>query len=433
MIRLFLVIAALRTFYDLVFVFYIVPIWGYLGYSFEFNALGGILALLQLLVLTALTPVRVEKPSDLALTLLSAFLVLPFQTLVVFGGGSLLQLASPFLSLVIIKLLTSGPAYRMRPVKQGYSVYVAFSICAIFGYLAFAVASGGLSNFNIDITRVYDFREIQKAEIQSGVFAYMGNWVYKIIIPMAAVLLYAQKRYVALCGLLVLVLAFFGMSNHKTTLVLPFVGIGVYHVMRRRPTSHKIILGFIALLVVSMAVALLTDNHLLASFLVRRAIFASGANFMNYEIFFGEFGHLYWSNSVLSAFLDYQYEISPSLIIGEYVGSGANANSGYIASGYMHAGIFGIVIYSVILAAYLKFLDSFAGTQNGTIVTAVVAGPLLHLYQNVDLVIAFNTHGLALLAILVYLAASVEQRGSNTASGARPRPLGQGLTPYRKV
>jgi len=415
-------LASLRVLFDMVYLQYLVPVWGYMGYAIDFDPIRLVFSLGQLLLVVLLMPVRIDKPTDIAVVLMIALVILPFQTFAVWGGGSNLHLIAPFLTLLTIVAISHINEFRIPVVKQGRQVFIVFSVLATFSYLAVALAQGGLSNFNLDLRQVYDFRDIQKAQVQSGFFAYFANWVFKIILPTLAVYYFAKRKYFMTSGLLFLSLLFFGMSNHKTTLVFPLLSIGLFFLLSRRPTSFQVVLGFFALFSASIGLAVLLENHLMASFLVRRAIFVAPLNFMNYETYFSSQGFVFWANSIMSPFLNYAYDLSPGNIIGEFVGHGNNANSGFLASGYMHAGLFGILLYAVILALFLRFLDTFAKNGDAPVVSAVLAAPILHAYLNVDLLIALNTHGLLLLAILIYLAFG-ERRLPSAKTGHDSAPL----------
>lgn len=415
----------LRAFLDIVYLYYILPFWGYMGYDYEPNAGNLLISLAQLILVGFVLPVRIVKPTDIAIVLLAALVLLPFQTFSVWGGGSKLQIFAPFLAFLVLAAVSKGPQVRIPPIRQGPKIFEVLSFVTVFFYLALFVARGGLAHFNLDIGQVYDFRELQKEQVQSGFLqAYLANWIYKIVLPTLTLYQFVRKRYAATAILLLTSLLFFGMSNHKTTVVFPLLAIGLWFLLARRPTSTQIIFGFLAIFSLSIGFAILLGDHLLASFIVRRAIFVAALNFAHYESFFATNPFIFWSNSVMSPFLDYSYDLSTGRVISQFVGSDDNANSGFLASGYMHAGLFGILLYSLLLAFFLRFLDVYARPENAKIVTAVIAAPILHAYLNVDLLNAFNTHGLLLLAVLIYLAFGVQQG---------PLPRRKQISLYREI
>ena len=62
---------------------------------------------------------------------------------------------------------------------------------------------------------------------------------------------------------------------------------------------------------------------------------------------FPENPRVYWSGSITNLFINYPYKMNPALLIGNYLAVlGSSANNSFLSTGYMHAGIWGIIFYS---------------------------------------------------------------------------------------
>src|SRR5690606_25476842 len=69
---------------------------------------------------------------------------------------------------------------------------------------------------------------------------------------------------------------------------------------------------------------------------------------------------LIWSESVLSAVVDYPYEFKHTHLIGEnyFLRAEMNANNGLISDGFMNLGSVGVFINISIISIYFMFLNS---------------------------------------------------------------------------
>ncbi|SPP31947.1 hypothetical protein ARAF_1615 [Arsenophonus endosymbiont of Aleurodicus floccissimus] len=85
--------------------------------------------------------------------------------------------------------------------------------------------------------------------------------------------------------------------------------------------------------------------------------------------------------------------------------TGSHVNNGFIASGYAHFGLVGIMIYAVILGFILKILD-YVTTRGVSVwfVLCVVVVPLRDALISSDLLTTLLTHGLFVALILLFLS-----------------------------
>ena len=117
---------------------------------------------------------------------------------------------------------------------------------------------------------------------------------------------------------------------------------------------------------------------------------------------------MFWSNSVLSYFLSYPYDLSLSHVIGRYLGNeGMSANNGFVASGFAHAGIFGVFFYALIIGLILRFINDV--TYNLLPLWFAVAlsiVPLRSLLISSDLFTVMLTHGFIIALLIIFLARS---------------------------
>ena len=139
---------------------------------------------------------------------------------------------------------------------------------------------------------------------------------------------------------------------------------------------------------------------------------------------------MFLSNGVLSWLAEYPFnEPVPAFIAdGRYPGDVTPfANTGFIASAYMHFGLAGIVVYSALVGLLLRVYDSLIlgrlPVAFGTGIAAVAAFQLV----NSDLTIAFATQGVVLGIVLLWLSGTVAPRSGTVAQPAGPPPTTTGF------
>jgi hypothetical protein len=124
-----------------------------------------------------------------------------------------------------------------------------------------------------------------------------------------------------------------------------------------------------------------------------------------YHDFFSREDLVFWSSSILRYVIRYPYQDPIPLIIGaEFGETDLWANVGFFGTSYMHAAIFGVVIYGFIGGILLGIIDSIAksGVENWVIIS-ITSVPFYNLAAHTDLPTALLTHGLGLAILLSYL------------------------------
>jgi hypothetical protein len=96
--------------------------------------------------------------------------------------------------------------------------------------------------------------------------------------------------------------------------------------------------------------------------------------------------------------------LDPPRLIGNFLGLEASANNSFLSTGYMHAGIFGVVFYSFIFALLLIFVDSLKYEDKKIwISVAFIFTPMFSVITSSDLFVALLTDGILLSFLLLYL------------------------------
>lgn len=138
--------------------------------------------------------------------------------------------------------------------------------------------------------------------------------------------------------------------------------------------------------------------------LVRRVFFVpADLSFKYYEVF-SELGNVYLSNSIFSSFIKYPFSYPPQLLVSMYaLGNESWANSGFLATSFMHFNVFGVILFSFIVAVLIKIVDSLVENKLPVwLGVAIVITPFSSLFKSSDLFTSLLTHGLLLSLILLW-------------------------------
>jgi hypothetical protein len=85
-----------------------------------------------------------------------------------------------------------------------------------------------------------------------------------------------------------------------------------------------------------------------------------------------------------------------------YNNEATGANTGWLGSGYMHAGFLSIVLYALIISLVFSYIDKLATrVEDRRLVVAGTFVPIITLIISADLPTSFLTHGLFVNLILI--------------------------------
>lgn len=288
-------------------------------------------------------------------------------------------------------------------------LWVMFFISSltVLSYVVFI----GPAGFNLNILKVYEFREAAEDALPS-VFGYISPATSKIIVPIMIVLAIIYRRYCFVFSGFIFSILIFGFTAHKSPLFYPFLILGVYLFLGGNRWGGYLYTLLILVLVVSAADFYLsevfTDSFfgIFGSFSSRRAILVPALLNHYYIDFFSSHDPYYWSESKLTfGLVAKPYDLKMVNLIGEqYFGqSDMAANTGFIGSGYANAKFFGVVLYSVLLGLLISLLNTVSKKIGVRFVISSSFVVMFTIITSADFITALLTHGLALLLVIYML------------------------------
>ncbi|WP_189472721.1 hypothetical protein [Litchfieldella qijiaojingensis] len=411
-----------RVLLDFSYIYFVMPVFSHMGYEMNVDLFSYTMSWLLYFGFLVLTPHHLKRISDYFLVMAALAILAPLTSYYGLTASYAFPVLATELSLLAIYLLTRPGVVKVPALpilREGPILGAGVSICMVAFLVVWYWMSGAVRYFNLNVTEVYNYREASAELANVGLLSYVNSWVYQVF-SLFSLAWALYKRYFGLFLIFFGVQVFFyGVAAHKSLLFYPFIIFGIWFYFRKTTSLIVVPLIFVSAVTLSLLSYFVLDNILVGSMFIRRVFFVPAVLTYDYFNFFDSHQFVWWSNSFLANFLEYPYENNVSKVIGEYNGSGSHANNGYVSSGYAHAGVLGILSYSVILGLVIRFIDvASANKVPNWFALAITVVPLRSVLISSDLFTVMLTHGL-LIAILLLLSFRCSPRRNKSV--AMPR------------
>ncbi len=397
-----------------VYAVHVAPNFAYMGYVLRpaepgFLLLGILLAVLP----SAVLPVRLERPSGVALWMLYilAFIpsmVIPYLALPQEAVDMLplsLSIAFGFAIVLAITQLRVLAVPRLRlPHWAFWIIFTALSTLLVISI----TRDFGLTMSLPSLFDVYTVRGAYKEVDASALARYAVTWIGNVIGPFLIALGLLRRTPALLATGVALQLLIYGTTGFKSVLfsTLLLAALFVAMAFQRRYFGAILSVGAASLVILTTAFDALFNTIVFSSLFVRRLIATPGILTGWYYDFFVDRPKALLGHSVLEPWVDYPYDRLPPLLIGQnYFGNEATyANANVWADAFANFGVAGIVAYSVLLGLLLWSFDVATGRRDATNTTmaGLVLGVPTFTLTNSALTISLVTHGVLLALIIVY-------------------------------
>ena len=400
------------------YVLYVGPVWAHRGYALAPDPLRIALSVAAVVVVGWLVQWN-GRPSAFFTTVFGLTVFVPVAVIYSCAGGAWGLVLIAGVALMIMLVVGSVVRIPVLPCLS-WSCQQIFSLLGVLSIICIAAAFawGGARYFNIDPRKVYEYRTATALAMPVA-FSYLFPFVGKLAIPAMLAIALEMRRW-AWCFLcLLLTVLVFGITSHKGNLFYPLMILAMWAVFRM-PSP---LLAFAATCVMAVAVGLLDfvvsfdvlhrESAWIGSLAVRRSFIVPADLSFAYYDFFSASKYITWATSKITlGLLVYPYEVSPPYLIGQfrYGQTSVAANVGLLGSGYMHAGMLGVLVYTLVVATVLGFLDSCAVKRKASLVCCIVFPSLMTAFLSSDLTTTFLTHGLLMALLLVFVLPASDQK-----------------------
>jgi hypothetical protein len=417
----FAYVLALLWIYDVEFTYY----WTYMRFEGVFNFKVLMTSLTLTLVLSLILPTK-KTARGYVLIVAHYFFFLPSIVYFAFNNTHVEYIIALVISVLCIYF---GSMIPIRTVAvQGIKPTKLLNILFIFVAVALTsqIYFGGLNRFNLNMERVYEFRE-EAATALPAIFGYIFSNVANVIIPSLIVLaLHMRSTKIAYIGILASIILF-GISHHKSIIFVTLMVFVLHYAFRNIKNLHTlalipILLVFICVVEVFYNIYILNERELsiVTSYFVRRALLVPPMLDASAIELFSEVSKYYWSSSRLGFGLaDNPHGVAAPFLMGIHFFNdpGMSANPGNIGSGYSHAGLFGVLIYSLLTGILISYINTIGNKVSHSLVAAMSIPILLIIMTSTDLTTAILTHGV--LTLLILLTFIPQKQLITHASGVR--------------
>jgi hypothetical protein len=400
---LVLLVLVLRAVMDVAYVQFVS---GYAGFNVDIDVVKLGESYLITLMLALVLPSRVKKPSDFLLLILFLVPVLPCISFYALSNQSRMFFYAVNVSFIVVALVRHISVPTPPSIGGVWKSVLVVCAVASVGVALWLLRAGGAQIFNLDITRVYEYRQTYNTEVAVGLFSYISRWTYKVLNVLLMGWALFQRWFLLFLGLAGLQLVFFGLSTHKQLIAFPALVLFLYIFIPKRTAVFWTMAGMLSVVMISLAAYSLSGHVLAPSLLIRRLLYLPAElNFAYYD-FFSSHGLVYLTNSRWFAWLGtYGFDKPPPLLISDAAGLyGAWANTGFLSAAYMHFGIPGMLVWSFLVGLLLKLTDNLTiGRLPVWLALCIVIVPFTNLFMSSDLLTALFGDGLILALLLLWL------------------------------
>lgn len=392
---------------DLSYFYFINPVFEYEGYIIHQNVTKYFESFALYFVFILLIPYRLIKPSSFLVVFLFFSYITPLLVFYSFSNEDRVHLYIVLLGFSMIILMGRAKLLKVKKLYSGNLIVIFTSTVCVSIVTLWMIYSGGFSHFNMDMSKVYEYRRVVGPLLYVGPMSYLIVWVTKVFGPTLLAFALWKKKYFFSIIIFLLHFLWFGLSSHKSVLFYPFLIIILWLLFTRTRALSLVPIGMCIFAIISLIAYFIFDNVFIGSMFIRRVLFVPSYLTFVYYDFFSINKYIYWSNSFMSFFIEYPFESNTALLIGEYLGTDATANNSFLSTGYMHAGVFGIFIYGLIVGILFRLIDSFSSNQIPIwLALSVIIVPAQSLITSSDLPTSLLTHGLAISVLMIYLIRS---------------------------
>lgn len=325
-----------------------------------------------------------------------------------------------FVCVIVVNRLV--PNLRVRSPGILLRRLLVYGMAAISAYVFIGlITMGGLGRLNFDFNKVYEFRDLDARYMLPG-FGHFIPWVGYVFDMAWLVVALRSKKYFQVAVILALQILFFGMTNSKIFLFMPFVVAGLIMLTARMNIRRAALIGAPALIGICVLVEIAGSRIGLAT--LDRIFFVPAALHGLYFKYFSTHPLALMPGQAIGILFGSPYTQSSVYVIAEkYWGQMFSPNVGWIGDAYANFGVAGVAVYGVVLAVALKIADEFArkvarpGEAEG-----LIAGPAIALCS-AALGTVLVTHGMIAAIVTLWVLSgywSAKDRASPSETKQMP-------------
>jgi hypothetical protein len=292
-------------------------------------------------------------------------------------------------------------------------LFLSVCVSISFAVICWIFINGAFEHFTFNLYSVYDYRKELGDIVFVGLFAYLVDWTGRAFNVVILIWSLQRRNWAfALIAIVLEVLLYGGTLNKSFLFNIPFVALVFFSIHRWRNGVAGVGWLIALLIIVGMLETMILDEANITAVITRRVLAIPAYVANEYYDFFGNNGHVYWTNGFLGALSQYPFAYDPPRLIGEVAFGHRDswANNGMFGNGFMHAGFVGMLGYGVVYGLWLYTIDCIAvGRVPLASAVSVVVLSTTSVVTDSDLTTGLLTHGGAAATVMLWLWAGTVQ------------------------
>jgi len=408
--KIYLFAIIYKVIFEWIYWKFVTPQYDYMGLIWNPNINFCYLSYLLFFLLLFLLPKKKERPSHQLAQLFFFTTVIPLLSFYWLTSSSttyMVLIVSCFgLLSIILRYLRpfSIPLLTFEGRKSMSKIINYIFLATIILLTLFTVKYGGIDLRTLNFEQIYDLRE---EKIHSGIWGYIESWLGKFFIPICIITYLLQKRKILFTISSLMQIYLYMSTGSKTYLFSVIFIVFCIYLLKSKRWEVGIPQFYTIVIVLSTIFYLITKNlWSLAIFPVRQLVIPAQISFAHYD-FFSVNPKLYFSEGIIGKIIGTEspYNTISTFMIGDGRG---NWNTGYLGDAYDNGGFILMVVYTIIFAMILLFVDSVSRfSKKRYQYTALLAYSIIVLNDGA-LLTTLLTSGMVFTLIFIYFAASEE-------------------------
>ena len=216
------------------------------------------------------------------------FFITPLLTYYSFSNSNREFLYIVLIGIGITFLCRNLPTISIPLVKNGRSIAITSAFLVVTLISAYLYQFTNYQNFNLNIYKVYEFRDAISQSTVQGYFAYFIGWTTKTALPFLITICIWKKKKISIFILITLSFFIFGATSHKAVIFYPLMIIFFSWILRKTKSLYTVPLVFSLLGLISIIILLYLIDYqcfLLVYLLEEHFFVPSLLTFKYYEFF----------------------------------------------------------------------------------------------------------------------------------------------------
>ena len=401
--NIFIYLLIFKVVIEFVYVSYIFPIYSYSGLTLDINIVGYGISTIYLLIMVLFSPKDQLRPSTYLFIIMEVFLFTPMLSFFWLNNKSIIYTSFVILSAIIISLVLKIKPFSFKIKIRNAKFWINYIfVIYILINVYLVLRRGGIDSRAFDFNTIYELRAENEL---SGTVVYLLNWCAKAFCPFFFTYFYYRKKYSMLLLISILQLSLYLSFGNKSFLFSIILIAMTSYFVKGNKFDYKFINAISGINIVAYILSAFSFTNLFITTIPYRMHFVPAQIQYQYYEFFSITKKMYFADGLIGKIFSIEspYGEATSFMIGRiYSRVGANANTGIFSDAYANAGFIGMIVFAIIFAFILYFVDSVTDRLPLYVVVGAYSYMIIVLVDT-SLLTSMLTGGMGIMIFLLVL------------------------------